>query len=104
MGGKAPPEPRTPAQGRVVTTYYTFDLGDRHAGLLRRIRDERGFTLSFETVQDAAWVDSPGALRFFAGYGGDQLDVVELTEEQARTLAVELGVSLSAGEPEGVTH
>ena len=42
----------------------------------------------------AAWVDSPDALKYFAGHGGDQLDVIELTQPEAQARPAELGVDL----------
>jgi hypothetical protein len=75
----------------MTTTYYTFDVGQGEtSGLLRRSDDEH--ELAFATVQRGAWIATPGAIRFFSGQGGDQLDLVELTEPQARELAGALGV------------
>lgn len=73
--------------------YFTFDLGSRTSGLIRRTRDEKASTI--KTVQDSAWVDTPDALRYFEGFGGLQFDLVPLTEDEARPFAAELGVTLS---------
>jgi hypothetical protein len=49
---------------------------------------------AIEVVSGGKWIDHPDAFRYFAGYGGDQLDLVPLTEEEAREKAAALGVSL----------
>jgi hypothetical protein len=69
--------------------YFTFDLENgKRAGLLRRSPG------SIEVVSDDGWVDHPDGLKYFEGFGGDQLDVVELTLEQAQAKEAELGVDL----------
>lgn len=79
---------------KVATRYFAFDLGQRQVGLIRRTRDDEAKTSTIEQVRDGRWIDNPDLLRFFAGYGGDQLDLVPLTEEQALRRASELDVSL----------
>jgi hypothetical protein len=75
--------------------YFTFDLGDRTAGLLRLIRSNDGTILaSIETVQGERWVADSDAIKYFWCYGGDQTDVVELSLDEARTRAASLGVDL----------
>ncbi|HSI97047.1 MAG TPA: hypothetical protein VK926_01690 [Gaiellaceae bacterium] len=74
--------------------YFTFDLEDSRAGLVRRIRDDEAQTLTIEGVQGGKWVDDPTLIRFFANFGGDELDLIPLTEAEARAEAARLGVSL----------
>jgi hypothetical protein len=74
--------------------YFALDLGDRHAGLIRHNVDDEAQTETIEGVIGGEWVDDPSLLRYFAGYGGDQLDLVPLTEDEARARAAELGVAL----------
>jgi len=76
--------------------YFTFDLEEgRQAGLVRRIRDDDAQTDTIEVVSGGQWVDDPSALRFFEPFGGDQLELMPLTEEEARARAAELGVTLA---------
>jgi hypothetical protein len=75
----------------MTTEYFTFDLEDETAGLLRRIRNG-GY--SVQVVSGGRWVDHPEGLRYFENFGGDALDLVQLTEAEALARATELGVSL----------
>jgi hypothetical protein len=63
--------------------YFTFDLEDgERAGLLRRIRNGGS---SIQVVSwGGEWVDHPDGLKYFWGGHGDQLDLVPLTEDEAR--------------------
>jgi len=81
-----------------TTEYFTFDLEDSRAGLLRRIRNGGS---SIQVVSDGEWVDHPDGLRYFENFGGDQIDVVPLTEDEARTRAAALGVSWKEVEVNG---
>ena len=75
--------------------YYTFDLGDRTAGLLLLTqRNDGTITRSIETVSNGRWLDNPDEIKYFWGYGGIQLDVVQLSEEEAGAKADGLGVPL----------
>ena len=78
----------------MTKTYFTFDLGQRQAGLIRRTRDDVAKTSTIEQVRDGRWIDNPNLIRFFEPFGGDQTDLIQLSEDQARTRAAELGVSL----------
>ena len=77
-----------------MIAYFTFDLEDRQSGLVRRIRDDEAQTVTYEVVSGGEWVDDPSLLRFFEPFGGDQLELMPLTEEEARARAAELGVAL----------
>jgi hypothetical protein len=55
----------------------------------------------YEAVKGGVWVDDPSLIRFFECFWGDQVDVVELTLDEARTRAAELGVTLGGGEHDG---
>jgi hypothetical protein len=71
-----------------MASYYAFDLETHTAGLLRRSPG------SIQVVREGRWVDHPDGLKYFEGFGGDQLDVIELSIAQARARATELGVTL----------
>ena len=80
----------------VTVEYFTFDLGDHRAGLLHRIRNDE--STSIEVVEGGAWVDHPDGLKYLEGFRGIQIDLVALTEDEARAQAQELGVSLDDNE------
>ena len=88
----------------VMVRYYAFDLGERQAGLIRYIRDDEAKTVTMEAVQGGRWVDDPSLIRFFEQFGGTQLDLIELTESEARERAAELGVSLDATVKRAACH
>lgn len=64
--------------------YFTFDLGDEHAGLLRRIQNGG---MSIQVISGGRWVDHPDGLKYFEGFGGDQLELVPISESEAVELA-----------------
>lgn len=78
----------------LTTEYFAFEITDRQAGLVRRTRDSVAKTETLEHAADGNWSDDPSLIRFFEPFGGDQLDLVPLTREEARAQAERLGVAL----------
>jgi hypothetical protein len=85
-------EQATGGKVEVMVTYYTLDFEDHTAGLLRRSRTDA--TSTIESVIGGRWVDDPDAIKYFEGFWGDQLDVVQLDLAEARARAAQLGVDL----------
>lgn len=69
-------------------------LGDRRVGLIRDTRVEKGGIGAIDLLREGQWVDTPDAIRYFVGIGGDETDVIKLTEDEARVQATSLGVAL----------
>jgi len=91
----APAADGAPAQDRAVSIeYFALDVDGVPTGLLRRIRNAAGLTEAIEVVSGGKWVDDPSLFRFFEPFGGDQLDLIPLTEAEARKQAAALGVTL----------
>jgi hypothetical protein len=71
-------------------TYRYFTLRDIYGGThcLLRSEDER----VIDSVQGGKWVRDPDAyLIYWSGIGGDNLEPVEISEDEARKLAASYG-------------
>jgi hypothetical protein len=78
-------------RGDAMTRYYSFVINGSLKGMLRRVDD--GIP---EAVQGGRWVVDPAAMKYWEGFAGLQLDIVELTADQAVAKAAQLGVELDA--------
>jgi hypothetical protein len=90
--GLSEPQTRSPGAHKAIE-YFTL-AGSRTA-LIRWIRGPQISTLEIVQGRPGQWVDEPDLIRFFECFGGGQIDVAELSEEEARSRAAVLSVTFA---------
>lgn len=87
--------------GSVPTRYFTVDLdGERHS--LTRRRGEEGEIIEYADPKTGLWIEDPTIFELFIGeeWSGPDPDLTEISEDEARGLAVRDGMPLPEPAPE----